>query len=116
VQGIDGACRVAVTSGSATRCDGCFTEVRMTVPAGGVCRLQLVPGDGRIVGISFPVKPKRGQVGAAHESAAAYRAGAQAGPDFFEGRIEFERRRRVGEPIGRVYTGAHRVLARIIIR
>ena len=88
----------------------------MTVRAGGVCRLQLMPGEGRIMGFDWTVPPKIGRVGAANESAAAYQAGATPGTDYFEARIRFERRRRVGEPIGRVYSGAHLVRARVTVR
>lgn len=70
-------------------CDGCMMRQDIVAPANNVCLLTLSP-TGKFIGVTFPVRPKRGQAGVANNFTIAYRTTAVGGEDEFEYLVRFE--------------------------
>lgn len=72
-------------------CDGCTVSRNILVGAGSTCLFNSTSSGGAFLGYDVVVRPRLGTFGMASVSQAAYRAGAQIGPDYFEYRIRWER-------------------------
>ena len=73
-----------------TYCDGCVIDRTIQVRAGSSCIVKSNPGNGALLGIDFPVRPKAGRVGQANAYTYAYQAPVQPGEDYFENVIRWQ--------------------------